>query len=274
MAQGNQVQKRNLAAEAFGRHYDTLHSALAQPDVASGLATKFYNGAIITSEIRDVVQMTSFTPKQQADWLLPVVESSIRTDHRKLRRLIKVLRKQPVLKPIAKQLHQCYRDLVSEARLTVSSSSGSDTDSTEPEHQSHGPTTGGERLQSPYGEGGASKGSRPPAVGKGKRRKESSSNPKAKKIKLRAGSEDEFDSSLKDETHRPGFIPPPINRDEAQSEQGELLHKSFALYTVARTVFFVYDNIISTASRGGCGSVSVSLVLKLNTIETNTLQQG
>ena len=109
MAQGNQVQKRNLAAEAFGRHYDTLHSALAQPDVASGLATKFYNGAIITSEIRDVVQMTSFTPKQQADWLLPVVESSIRTDHRKLRRLIKVLRKQPVLKPIAKQLHQCYR---------------------------------------------------------------------------------------------------------------------------------------------------------------------
>ena len=109
MAQGNQPQKRNLAAEAFGRHYAALHSALAQPDVATGLAIKLYNGAVITSEIRDVVQMTSFTPKQQADWLLPVVESSIRTDHTRLRRLIKVLRKQPVLKPIAKQLHQCYR---------------------------------------------------------------------------------------------------------------------------------------------------------------------
>ena len=77
-------------------------------------------------------------------------------------------------------------------------------------------------MKLPYKGGGASKGNRPPAVGKGKRRKESSSGPKAKKIRLRAGSEDEFDSSLKDETHRPGFIPPPINRDEAQREQGEL----------------------------------------------------
>ena len=109
MAQRNQPHKRNFAAEAFRRHHAALHSALAKPDVASRLATRFYNGAIISSETRDVAQMSSFTPKQQADCLLQAVQSSIRTDHTKLRRLTQVLRKLPVLRPIAKQLHQYYR---------------------------------------------------------------------------------------------------------------------------------------------------------------------
>ena len=109
MAEGNQPQKRNLAAEAFKRNSTALHDALAQPDVASGLATKLYNGAIIALETRDAVQMPSFTPAQQANWLLQAVESSIKIDHTRLRKFTRVLRKQPVLKPIAKQLRQCYR---------------------------------------------------------------------------------------------------------------------------------------------------------------------
>ena len=109
MAQGNRPPKKNLAAEAFRRNYTALHDALAQPDVASGLATKLYGGAIITLETRDAVQMPSFTPMHQTNLLLRAVESSIKIDHTRLRKFTRVLRKQPVLKPIAKQLRQCYR---------------------------------------------------------------------------------------------------------------------------------------------------------------------
>ena len=109
MAQGNQPLKRNLAAEVFRRNSAALHDALAQPDVASRLAVKLYNGAIITLETRDAVQMLSFTPTQQANLLLRAVESSIKTDHRKLRKFTRLLREQSVLTPIAKQLRQCYR---------------------------------------------------------------------------------------------------------------------------------------------------------------------
>ena len=109
MAEGIQPQKSNLAAEAFRRNYSALHDALALPDVASRLVTKLYGGAIITPETRDAVQTTGITPAHQASRLLQAVESSIRIDYRKLRSFVRVLRKQPVLSPIAKQLRQCYR---------------------------------------------------------------------------------------------------------------------------------------------------------------------
>ena len=109
MAQGNQPQKKNLAAEAFRSNYAALHDAIAQPGVASGLATKLYSGAIITAETRDTVLMPAFIPTQQANWLLQAVESSIKIDHTRLRKITRVLKKQPVLEPIAKQLRQCYR---------------------------------------------------------------------------------------------------------------------------------------------------------------------
>ena len=109
MAQGNQPLKKNLAAEAFRRHYAALHDAIAQPDVASGLAAKLYSGAIIAVETRDAVLMPSFTPTQKADSLLQAVDSSIKIDHTRLRKFTRVLKKQPVLEPIAKQLRQCYR---------------------------------------------------------------------------------------------------------------------------------------------------------------------
>ena len=108
MAEGNQPRERNLAAEAFRKNYSALHDALAQPGVAGVLATKLYSGAIITSETRDAVQMSSFTPTQQANCLLQAVESSIKIDHTRLRKFTRVLKKQPVLKPIARQLRQCY----------------------------------------------------------------------------------------------------------------------------------------------------------------------
>ena len=73
------------------------------------------------------------------------------------------------------------------------------------------------KSKSPYWEGGASgKENRPPAVGKGKRRKkQSSSGPKVKKARpatstMRgAGSEDEFEGSAEAVTRRLGFFPPP-----------------------------------------------------------------
>ena len=108
MAQGNQPQKTNLAAEAFRRNYAALHSALAQPDVASGLAVTLYSEAIITLRTRDAVQMTSLTPAEQVNRLLRAVESSIDIDYTRLRKFTRVLRKQPVLQPTAKQLRQCY----------------------------------------------------------------------------------------------------------------------------------------------------------------------
>ena len=108
MAQGNQPLKRNLAAEAFRRNCSALHDALVQPDVASGLARKLYNGAIITLETRDAVETPSLTPTQ-ANLLLRAVESSIKTDHTKLQKFTRLLRKRSALKPIAKQLCQCYR---------------------------------------------------------------------------------------------------------------------------------------------------------------------
>ena len=109
MAQGNQPLKRNLAAETFRRNYTSLSDTLAQHDMVGGLARKLYSEAIITSETRDAVQTHIFTPTQQAMWLLQAVESSIKIDHTKLRKFTRVLKKQPVLEPIAKQLHQCYR---------------------------------------------------------------------------------------------------------------------------------------------------------------------
>ena len=109
MAQGNQRQRRNLAADVFRRNYTDLHDAVSQHDVASGLAIKLYSGAIITLETRDAVQTPSFTPAQQASFLLRAVESSIKIDHTRLRKFTRVLKKQPVLKPIAEQLRQCYR---------------------------------------------------------------------------------------------------------------------------------------------------------------------
>ena len=109
MAEGNQPQKRNLAAQAFMESYSALHDALAQPDLASRFATKLYSGAIITPETRDAVQTTSITPAQQASWLLQAVESSIRIDYTRFRKFTRILKKQSVLKPIAKQLRQRYR---------------------------------------------------------------------------------------------------------------------------------------------------------------------
>ena len=113
MAQGNQPQKRSLAADAFRSNYAALKDAFAQPGVASGLAAKLYSGAIITVETRDAVLMPSFTPTQQANLLLQAVESSIKIDHTRLRKFTRVLKKQPVLEPIAKQLRQCYRKFLS-----------------------------------------------------------------------------------------------------------------------------------------------------------------
>ena len=91
-------------------------------------------------------------------------------------------------------------------------------------------------MQSPYGEGGASKGNRSPAVRKGERKTRSSSSPKAKKTGLSdrvitrsVESKLKFEGSLEAGAHRPGS-PPPMNGDQAKGVkaegQGELLHKS------------------------------------------------
>ena len=86
----------------------------------------------------------------------------------------------------------------------------------------------------PYGEGSASSGNRPLAVGKRRLRLQSSSSSKARLpgggicAPKSAGSEDELDGPNKVQTPNPGFVPPPTNRDLAK-EQGELLHKSYII---------------------------------------------
>ena len=115
MVQRNQRQKRNLAAQAFRRHYLALYDALAQPNVASDweLARKLYNGSVITSETKEAIQLTpGITPRQQADLLLGEVESSINIDHTRLRKFTRVLKKVPVLEPIAKRLRQSYSKFI------------------------------------------------------------------------------------------------------------------------------------------------------------------
>ena len=115
MVQRNQQQKRNLAAQAFRRHYLALHDALAQTNVASDweLARKLYNGSVITSETKEAIQLTpGITPRQQTDLLLGEVESSINIDHTRLRKFTRVLKKVPVLEPIAKRLRQSYSKFI------------------------------------------------------------------------------------------------------------------------------------------------------------------
>ena len=108
MAEGIQPQKGNLAAAALWTNFTALYDALAQPRVATGLAVKLYNGAIITSETRDAIQTPDISPTQRASLLIQAVESSIKIDHGKLRKFTRVLKKQPLLEPVAKQLRQCY----------------------------------------------------------------------------------------------------------------------------------------------------------------------
>ena len=145
-----QKSKRNLAADtSFRKNYNSLHSALALPNVTSVLASKLYERAIITAETRDAVQLTSgITPLDRAASLLQAVESSIKMDRQRFRQFIRILRNNPTLKPTAIRLHQCYSKswhcdkhnkplfvcklssgkLVSEAAQLESCSSESDTD--------------------------------------------------------------------------------------------------------------------------------------------------
>ena len=110
MAETSQPQKGNLAERAFRKKYSALCDALAQAHVATRLAMKLYSGAIITAETRDAIQ-TATPPAQQAYLLLQAVETSIKIDYRRLRKFIRILRKQPVLEPISNQLRQCYSKL-------------------------------------------------------------------------------------------------------------------------------------------------------------------
>ena len=111
MAERNQPQKRNLAEAAFRKNYAALYDALAQPLVITGLAVKLYSAVIITSETRDAILTSGIPPAQQASLLLQAVEASIKSDYKRLRKFIRVLRKQPVLEPIAKQLRLYYSKL-------------------------------------------------------------------------------------------------------------------------------------------------------------------
>ena len=106
MAEGSQPRKRNLAGEAFKKNYDALRDALAQSDLASVLATELHSETIIAVHTRDAILACS--DSSRVFQLLQAVECTIESDHRRLRKFVRVLKKQPDLKPIAKQLRQCY----------------------------------------------------------------------------------------------------------------------------------------------------------------------
>ena len=106
-----QKSKRNLAADTvFRDNYASLHSALAQPNVTE-LASQLYEKALITPGTRDDVQFTKgITLSDRAASLLRAVESSIKSDHRRFRQFIRILRDNHdvALKRIAIQLRQFY----------------------------------------------------------------------------------------------------------------------------------------------------------------------
>ena len=105
--------QRNLASVAVREHYDTLHSAISQPTLVIEVASKAYKWVLITRETRDAIQFTTgISPGQRAALLLQAVESAIQIDYRNLRQFVRLLRKEPTLKPIAKALQTSYSKLV------------------------------------------------------------------------------------------------------------------------------------------------------------------
>ena len=113
-------------------------------------------------------------------------------------------------------------------------------------------------MQSPYGEGGASKGNRSPAVSKRERKTRSSSSPKAKKTGLSdtvitrsAESELKSEGSLEAGAYRPGSVPPPMNGIQAKpvkaEGQGELLHKSHICFIPKCNIATLGSSMVCTA---------------------------
>ena len=101
--------KRNLALDAFREHYDSLHSAISQPDMVSGLASKVYKKAIITRDTRNAVQLaTGSSPAQRGAMLLQAIETAIQSNQHNLHQFVQILRKEPSLKPLGDSLWHYY----------------------------------------------------------------------------------------------------------------------------------------------------------------------
>ena len=102
-------KQKKFASLAFRKHYDTLQTAISTPDLVNSLASKLYKRLLITKETRDAVQFTTgISPMDKAAMLLQAVESTIQIDKHCLFRFVRLLKKQPILKPFAEKLRKEY----------------------------------------------------------------------------------------------------------------------------------------------------------------------
>ena len=111
LARNEEPKRENLASAAFREQYANFYSSISQPALPEKLATKLYSKAIITREARDsVVSVTGpgVTPAYRASTLLQIVESAIASEYRNLRRFVRIVKREDVLRPLAEKLYHRY----------------------------------------------------------------------------------------------------------------------------------------------------------------------
>jgi len=111
LASSEQPKRENLASTAFREQYADFYSSISQPALPEKLATKLYSKAMITSGARDsVVSVTGpgVTPAYRALTLLQIVETAIASEYKNLRRFVRVVKREDVLRPLAEKLYHRY----------------------------------------------------------------------------------------------------------------------------------------------------------------------
>lgn len=100
--------KKNLAQEAFKRHISDLQRAV-NPDNVTWLSKKLSAKRIISKETCTTILLgLDLQPHESTFRLLSAVQSSIGTDYHCLRRFVRVLKREPLLRDTAERLQRTY----------------------------------------------------------------------------------------------------------------------------------------------------------------------
>jgi len=100
--------KKNLAQEAFKRHISDLQRAV-NPDNVTWLSKKLSAKRIISKETCTTILLgLDLQPHESTFRLLSAVQSSIGADYHCLRRFVRVLKREPMLRDTAERLQRTY----------------------------------------------------------------------------------------------------------------------------------------------------------------------
>lgn len=100
--------KKNLAQEAFKRHIGDLQRAV-NPDTVTWLSKKLSAKRIISKETCTTILLGhDLQPHESTFRLLSAVQSSIGADYHCLRRFVRVLKREPLLRDTAERLQGTY----------------------------------------------------------------------------------------------------------------------------------------------------------------------